>query len=124
MKIKINSRKSIAEIQDEFNTVFPYLKLEFFSKPHLSGSGSPKKYMVPNTKTVGEFKSFHEPQNEILIIPSMTVKMLEESFNTLYGLSVQVFRKSGKIWLETTITDNWTLEEQNTQGEELSKKIA
>jgi hypothetical protein len=33
---------------------------------------------------------------------------------------VQVFRKSGKVWLETTVTDGWTLEEQNLQGEALS----
>ena len=28
-------------------------------------------------------------------------------------LSAQVFRKSGKIWLETTFTDSWTLKKQN-----------
>jgi hypothetical protein len=34
---------------------------------------------------------------------------------------VQVFRQSGRVWLETTRTDDWTLAEQNKQGEELSK---
>jgi hypothetical protein len=49
----------------------------------------------------------------------MTVEELEKSFLVKFGLNVQVFRKSGKSWLETTITDKWTLEKQNTQGEEL-----
>lgn len=53
-----------------------------------------------------------------MITPDMTVTDLEQSFNTIYGLGVQVFRKSGKIWLETTVTDGWTLEEQNRQGED------
>jgi hypothetical protein len=26
---------------------------------------------------------------------------------------VQVFRKSGKLWIQTTATDQWTLGEQN-----------
>jgi hypothetical protein len=51
----------------------------------------------------------------------MTVTELESRFNTIYGLSVQLFRKSGRAWLETTVTDGWTLEEQNNEGEALSK---
>ena len=35
-----------------------------------------------------------------------------------FGLSAQVFRLSGDVWLETTSTDNWTLEEQNSTGQE------
>ena len=51
----------------------------------------------------------------------MTVIDLEKKFREVFGLGIQVFRKSGKAWLETTLTDNWTLEEQNRQGEALSK---
>jgi hypothetical protein len=36
-------------------------------------------------------------------------------------LSVQVFRKSGKSWLETTFTDGWTLKKQNQEGIDLSQ---
>jgi len=57
----------------------------------------------------------------ITIAPGMTVNELEQNFKDVYGLSVQVFRKSGKVWLETTVTDGWSLEEQNRQGEDLSK---
>ena len=54
----------------------------------------------------------------------MTVTELERQFRELYGLHVLVFRKSGKVWLETTVTDGWTLAEQNNQGEALSALIA
>ena len=52
----------------------------------------------------------------------MTVTDLEQNFSDVYGLSIQVFRKSGDVWLETTITDGWTLEKQNEQGKMLSQK--
>jgi hypothetical protein len=41
----------------------------------------------------------------------------------VYGLSVQVFRKSGNVWLETSATDNWTLRQQNNEGAELSTQM-
>jgi hypothetical protein len=53
----------------------------------------------------------------------MTVTEIEKSFNRFYGLNTQILRKSGNIWLGTTVTDNWTLEEQNKQGESLSTQI-
>ena len=53
----------------------------------------------------------------------MTVANMQQSFSDVYGLEIQVFRKSGKAWLESTIPDGWTLEEQNRQGGALSKAI-
>ena len=122
MKITINDRRKIFAIQEEFNTVFPYLKLEFFSKPHKLGGASAKKLSKHNSKTLGECRAVHN-KGQITITPGMTVWDLEQSFSDIYGLGVQIFRKSGKVWLETTVTDRWTLEEQNFQGEALSKVI-
>lgn len=119
MKIEINDNRKISAIQEDFAVEFPYLKLEFFSRPHKPGGVSPKRQLKSTDHTLGEFRSVHTT-GEIEIIPQMTVSALEQQFWKLYGLGVQVFRKSGKIWLETTVTDNWTLEEQNRQGEELS----
>jgi hypothetical protein len=45
---------------------------------------------------------------------------LEEIFNDNFGLTVQLYRKSGKEWLAVTATDKWTLEQQNDQGKALS----
>lgn len=120
MKITINDHRKIYAIQEEFNQLFPYLKLEFFSKPHKKGGATSKKFIKHNSKTLGECRTIHDT-GEMTIVPGMTVSELEQSFGDVYGLGVQVFRKSGKTWLETTVTDNWTLEEQNNQGEELSK---
>ncbi len=119
MKININDNRKIFAIQEEFNTLFPYLKIEFFSKPHKVGGASAKKLIKHNSKTLGECRTVHN-NGEITITPSLTVSDLEQRFQDVYGLNVQVFRKSGKVWLETTVTDGWSLDEQNKQGEALS----
>ena len=120
MKITINDRRKIFAIQEDFNKLFPYLKIEFFSKPHKAGGASAKKLIKHGSKTLGECRTVHSA-GSITITPQMTVTDLEQNFADVYGLSTQVFRKSGKTWLETTVTDGWTLDEQNKQGEALSK---
>ena len=122
MKIAINDRRKIFAIQADFINMFPYLRIEFFSKPHESGGGSPKKMMKHPHKTLGECRTIHK-SGSLTITPQMTVAELENHFRDIYGLSVQIFRKSGKVWLETTVTDTWTLEEQNRQGQELSASV-
>lgn len=57
---------------------------------------------------------------EIFLSDELTVAGLEKLFVETYGLNAQVFRKSGNVWLETTMTDNWTLKQQNDHGRELS----
>ena len=51
---------------------------------------------------------------------SMKVSDLENTLKDQYGLLAQVFRKSGNVWLETTMSDNWTLKQQNDHGHEIS----
>jgi hypothetical protein len=120
MKITINDRRKIHEIQESFSEVFPYLKLEFFSKPHKPGDASPKKFMKSSSKTIGECRTVHS-NGTMTILPKMQVLDLEKGFSDTFGLSVQVFRKSGNAWLEVTSTGGWTLEEENRVGEEMNK---
>jgi len=54
MQIIINDHRKIFAIQEEFNTAFPYLKIEFFSKPHSPGGASARKLMKTNSKTLVE----------------------------------------------------------------------
>jgi hypothetical protein len=119
MKIKITDNRKIADLQKEFNSSYPYLKIEFFSQPHRAGTPNVKKTIQPASFTVGQCRHIHL-DGEIIVEAGMTVKDLEQVFIRQYGLFAQVFRKSGKVWLETTVTDSWTLEEQNRQGEALS----
>src|SRR5688500_9591017 len=120
MEIIINDHRKIFAIQKDFSEMFPYLKLEFFGKPHKVGAPSSKEIMKHPSKTVGQCRMIHN-KGTLTITPSMTVADMEQAFSDVYGLSVQIFRKSGRVWLETTATDGWTLDKQNTQGQELSQ---
>jgi hypothetical protein len=121
MKIHISDKRKISAVQEEFNRAFPFLRIEFFNVAPKPGKGVAKKHMIiPDHRTVGECRRIHK-SSSIDITPRMKVNQLEKIFLAEYGLSVQVFRKSGKVWLETTMTNDWTLAEQNKQGEELSR---
>jgi hypothetical protein len=119
MKIDLEDRKSLGQIQQEFSALFPYLKIEFFSKPHDAGKGSEKKYMRTANELLRDV-AVRINGTTLEVEGEMTVAQLEEVFRTRFGLHVQVFRRSGRLWLETTATDSWTLNYQNEQGKELS----
>lgn len=107
------------EVQSAFNSQYPYLKIEFFRT-------RPKK-AVPTTAanrlmhylTVNQAR-LNKRNGQLELSDSMKVADLEQAFHDNYGLNVQVFRKSGRIWLETTMTDGWTLKQQNDHGREIS----
>lgn len=120
MKIEINDNRKIYAIQEEFHKEFPFLKLEFYAKPHKKGGAHSNEFITESSKRLGDCRSIHD-SGEITITPQLTVGELEQNFRDVYGLSVQVFRKSGKVWLETIDTDNWSLQKQNDEGKELSK---
>lgn len=119
MQIHISDTTTIRAIQTEFNSKYPYLKLEFFSRPHTTGKGSEKRYMKTDDAILQDFRRVTS-EGDLSLHDQMTVAELETLFRDHYGLYVQVFRRSGKLWLETTATDNWTLHTQNEQGRELS----
>lgn len=119
MEIIIDNKRKIKDIQDVFNNKFPFLKIEFFEKSHTTGNASPKKQLIDSSKTIADCRKTNNI-GAIHIVPSKTVSSIEEVFEKDFGLHVQVFRKAGKVWLETTSTDSWTLEKQNEIGQEFS----
>lgn len=119
MKLHIHYNDTLENLQRSFNTEFPFLKLEFFTRPHDKGKPTEKQFLVNSKRTVDSCNP-QLKETTITIPTAMTVQELEKLFQDDLGLYVQVFRKSGKVWLETTATDNWSLFKQNEEGQELS----
>ena len=119
MKLTIEGARSLQDVQQDFNAAYPFLKLEFF-KPlfGLNNLPSAKNILMHSLKVSEARRVQHDGQLELRDL--MQVAELERTFKELYGLNVQVFRKSGNIWLETTMTDSWTLKQQNDHGREIS----
>ncbi len=122
MKLHIEDKRTISEIQEEFTASFPFLKLEFFKKPHETGEASPLNEMIPAESTFGEHRTI-STEGDMIVTADMTVEEVESGFQKTYGISAQVFRQSGNVWLETSATDKWTLKEQNEQGEFMSEDV-
>lgn len=117
MNITIAPEQSIAVIQAMFQTEFPYLKLVFFTKPHAAFKGSAAKFLVSDhQKKLGDLNPELKGEGAVELSPVMPTWQVERLFEDSYGLHVQVFRKSGNTWLETSVSDALTLEQQNIKG--------
>ena len=112
----ITDHKTLKEIKTEFSQKFPYLKLEFYKGKHEAGQPSPAILQLDENLTIGSIRKVHT-EGDLRISANLKVNTLEERFWKQYALNVQVFRRSGNLWLQTTTTDNWTLTEQNGKGE-------
>lgn len=119
MYLHIAPNRLIKEVQKEFNTEFPYLKFEFFRNKPSGQPGLPLKNLILHNCRIGEMQAAIT-DGDVEIKEDMKVEDLENIFKDKFGLSMQIFRRSGNIWLETTMTDNWTLGRQNEHGKEIS----
>lgn len=122
MSISIYENRRLFELQQDFNALFPFLKIEFFKAPHTVGEGSAKNQLHDNNRIVSDCR-LKKSEGLLVISDDMTVSDLEAKFFDDFGLSAQIFRKSGNVWLETSATDGWTLRQQNQEGAELSVRI-
>jgi len=115
----ISDEKTLRQVKQEFQEKFRWLKLEFYTRAHEPGQGSLEKDHLDDSLTVGDARSV-TAEGEMSIHGNLKVSSLEQEFRDRYGLNVQVFRRSGEVWLQTTSTDEWTLSEQNEKGADAS----
>lgn len=111
----ITKKKTIKEFKNDFNRTFPGLKIEFYKKHHDAFQGSMAYGQYEEDLTFEEIN----PSIwccEIDLGVNQTTKEVEEFFENRCGLHVQIFRKSKNLWLQTSKTDDWTLEIQNSKG--------
>ncbi|GAB4490983.1 MAG: hypothetical protein OHK0019_10540 [Saprospiraceae bacterium] len=116
MKIEVSKDKTIAQLQEEFSAAYPYIKLVFFTKLHKAYKGSPAKFLVSDRNVTLGSLSKKTHSGVLYLEPEMPTWQVERLFEEEFGLHVQIFRKSGNTWLETSVTDDLTLEEQNMKG--------
>jgi hypothetical protein len=123
MYIHIHQDAVLREIKAEFRAAFPFLKLEFFQRPHSIGAVSPRREMHSDKLKIRELPDSHN-EGQIALLDTLSVADLEADFEKRFDLHVQVFRKSGTLWLETSATDHWSLGQQNQHGAEAEESPA
>ena len=117
MKLKVNKEQHINDLNQAFRRVFPGLKLQFFHHKHVAEEGSGLKDVIKGNPKVRDLNP-NLNQEEISIDGGQTVAELEMMFRDHLNLNVQVFRKMGASWLETTTTDSYSLDQQQKLSEE------
>ncbi len=116
----ITDSKTIREVQKEFNKKFPFLMLEFYKEAHTAKEGSPDSIKWGSEESIGSIRKIHNT-GDLSIGDDQKISELESNLLEQYGLSAQVFYKSGNLWLQTTATDEWTLKQQNDRAESFTK---
>ena len=119
MNLRIAPNRLISDLQKDFNNAFPFLKLEFFRNRNQQLPAFTFQQILPYNNRIADGQ-IAITDGDIEVNPDMKVKDLEKIFQDQFSLAVQVFRRSGNLWLETTMTDNWTLRQQNEHGREIS----
>lgn len=113
--MKLKKQDTLAKIQSDFQTQFANLKIEFYKAAHQVGEGSSDREHLDSNLTL-EDCGFEVESSLIELDPEMSVGAFEKEFSEKFNLFVQVFRKSGNLWMQTTSTDQWSLKEQNRKG--------
>ena len=123
MRLQISPNRLVSDIQKDFNSIFPFLKIEFFRNKAYQQSELPVYQMVPHNQKIRSIQSA-VTGGDMEIHGDMKVKDVENLFKLQFSLLAQVFRRSGNLWLQTTMTDNWTLAHQNEHGREISSEVS
>jgi len=121
MKIQLYYNRKVEEIREEFNSSFPYLKIVFVNRIDNTKAASVIEEVEPTARLIDVTGVLKE--GEIDIRPTDSIKEVEQRFEKQYGLPVQIFRKQNGVWMDTDVTDDLTLHEQNTWGREASKPL-
>jgi len=114
--MKVANNKQLADLQKEFEQQFPYLIIQFYNAPYQRGRSCNKSFLLDPKLTVGSVRQ-NNNTGYFTLDEKMAVGSFEQLLWDLYGLHVQVFRKSYGKWLQTWATDNWSLQDQNQRSQ-------
>lgn len=113
--MKIHNQRFLKDLKGDFNKTFPYLKLEFFKYPHEVGTASEENEKLDPRLQVGTVRK-NSATGEVQLDGKMRVADFEKKMRTEFGLNVQVYRKEHGKWLQSSVTDVWSLEDQNNRS--------
>jgi hypothetical protein len=118
MNITIEKQTKIADLQKAFSAAYPFLKLEL-ALPYKATATSAA---LSSQSLLRVLSANNLEWNEIKLDGNITIAEFESHLLEQWQLPVQILRRSGSVWISTTLTKDWTLEHQNKEGELFSKE--
>ncbi len=112
MKIVINNFRKIYSIQKEFSRLFNGLKIEFYAKSNSSGGAPSENLVMHSSRTLQDCRVISK-KGSIEILPTMSISDLKENLRNVFGLSVEIFQKTGITSKDIPLSDNRPLQEAN-----------
>lgn len=112
LTLRIDARKSAGDFKKEFNYAFPYLKIELFKNVGVQANRS-----IKTTTTLSSNQIIGKESTVVDFDGSISVSDLKGMLMDKLGLVSQIYRKSGSMWIETSLTDDWSLDKQNHEAE-------
>ncbi len=121
MNFPIARQDLIKGVQTAFNKAYPFLKIEFSKK----GGGPPGVQQATGSE---EEEIILAMANKLLweefgVSDEMKVSELEILLQYQFSLPVQILRKSANLWMDTRSSRDWTLQQHNSHGEDLSSGL-
>ncbi len=104
--------QTIGAIQKQFSDQYPFLKIDFFKELELNGIRVVKK-LEPH------YMLYRLPSTSIDMSGGRTVAETKKDFRSVTGLLTRVYRRAGEVWIETSLTDDWSLDRQNAEGRQI-----
>ncbi|HTL82189.1 MAG TPA: hypothetical protein VL651_10815 [Bacteroidia bacterium] len=121
MYLTIFDHETISQVRKKFSAEFPFLRIDFF-RPLAENVPYSALRVMDEDAEIGSLRKKHN-SGAISISPSDITGEVENKFLDLFGLHIQIFRRSGNTWLLTTTTDAMTLQQQNALGEEMHTSV-
>lgn len=115
MEINVIEDDLLCNIQHSFRAQYPHLKLLFYKSPYREADVYHKAILLDENLPMEEVTMFHTA-GRIDIGPERTVAAVEKDFFHKLGLSVQIVRQSGDLWIAAVNADLSTLYQQNEEG--------
>lgn len=118
MKLVLKSHDTVQTIQEHFSSLFPFLRIEFYKHKHVRSDTHVAADQYLHNTVLHDITG--TDQDIVLDFqPDMKTADLEHLFETHFKLHVELMRKQGGVWLQTTRSEDQTLEEQNAHGQEM-----
>ena len=109
--MKITPDTHLFNLQLAFEEKFPKLKIEFFKSKHDKNELSPLNEEILSDLTVKELNPDFQ-EKFLLLFETEKVSAFEKRMEEEFGLHIQVMRRSGSSWIQTSVTDDWTMLKQ------------
>jgi len=122
MKIQFNPESTLSELQESFSNQYPNLKLGFFVDLNDDGQYSHDE-LIKDEHSSLRLVNPEIGSGVLNISPNTKIIDFETEALQLLGVEVQVFRRSGKLWLATKQTDYKTFLEQEEISIQMNQPI-